>query len=116
MMEARRRQGSQVAAETRYYTSSPPPDARMLLGAVRSHWGIENRLHWILDMAFREDESRIRTGHVGHNLAILRRMALNLLRRKTTAKGGIAARRKQVGWNDGYLNGPKLECDCPALT
>ena len=78
-------------------------DARVLLQAVRSYWGIENSLHWILDMAFREDESRIRTDHAAHNLSILRRMALNLLRRETIAKGGIAARRKQASWNDGYL-------------
>lgn len=58
---------------------------------------------WGLDMAFREDESRIRTGHTAHNLSILRRMALNLLRHETTAKGGIAAKRKQADWNDGYL-------------
>ena len=77
--------------------------ARALLQAVRSHWGIENSLHWVLDMAFREDESRIRTGHAAHNMSILRRLALNLLRRETTAKGGIAARRKQAGWNNEYL-------------
>ena len=103
MIEAQRRQGDQVTSETRYYISSLPPDARALLQAVRSHWGIENALHWVLDMAFREDKSRIRTGHAAHNLSLLRRMALNLLRRETTAKGGIAARRKQAGWNDGYL-------------
>ncbi|MCY3659000.1 MAG: ISAs1 family transposase [Caldilineaceae bacterium] len=103
MIEAQRRQGDQVTAETRYYISSLPADARVLLQVVRSHWGIENSLHWVLDMAFREDESRIRTGHAAHNLSILRRMALNLLRRETTAKGGIAAKRKQAGWNDGYL-------------
>ncbi len=103
MIEAQRRQGDRVTAETRYYISSLPADARVLLQVVRSHWGIENSLHWVLDMAFREDESRIRTGHAAHNLSILRRMALNLLRRETTAKGGIAAKRKQAGWNDGYL-------------
>ena len=103
MIEAQRRQGNQVTAETRYYISSVPADARVLLQAVRSHWGIENSLHWVLDMAFREDESRVRTGHAAHNLSLLRRMALNLLRRETTAKGGIAARRKQAGWNDGYI-------------
>ena len=103
MIEAQRRQGNQVTAETRYYISSLPADARVLLQAVRSHWGIENSLHWVLDMAFREDESRIRTGHAAHNMSILRRLALNLLRRETTAKGGIAARRKQAGWNDRYL-------------
>jgi predicted transposase YbfD/YdcC len=103
MIEAQRRQGDQVTAETRYYISSRPAAARGLQQAPRSHWGVENALHWVLDMAFREDESRIRTGHAAHNLSILRRMALNLLRRETTAKGGIAARRKQAGWNDGYL-------------
>ncbi len=50
-----------------------------MLRAVRSHWGVENRLHWVLDMAFREDESRIRTGHAAHNISILRRLALNLV-------------------------------------
>ena len=92
-----------VVRETLRLISSLPADARSLLQAGRRHWGIENSLHWVLDMAFREDESRIRIGHAAHNLSILRRMALNLLRRETTAKGGMAARRKQAGWNDGYL-------------
>ncbi len=70
---------------------------------MRSHWDVENRLHWVLDMAFREDESRIRTSHATHNMSSLRRLALNLLRRETTAQGGIAARRKQAGWNNEYL-------------
>ena len=63
MLEAQRRQGDQVTAETRYYISRWPADARILLRTVHSHWGIENSLHWVLDMAFREDTSRIRTGH-----------------------------------------------------
>ena len=92
-----------MVSETRYYISSLPAEAQLLLQGVRSHWGIENALHWVLDMAFREDESRIRTGHAAHNMSILRRLALNLLRRETTAKGGIAAKRKQAGWNDSYL-------------
>ena len=103
MIEAQRRQGEQVVSESRYYISSLPPEACNLLRAVRSHWGVEKALHWVLDMAFREDESRIRTGHAAHNMSILRRLALNLLRRETTAKGGLAARRKQAGWNDAYL-------------
>ena len=67
-------------------------------------------------MAFREDESRIRTGHAAHNMSILRRLALNLRRRETTAKGSIAAKRKQSGWNDSHQSqgAVKLECDCPA--
>ena len=84
MLEAQRRQGNQVISETRYYISSRPADARALLQAVRSHRDIENALHWVLDIAFREDASRIRTGHAAHNLSILRRMSLNLLRRETT--------------------------------
>ena len=103
MIEAQRRQGEQVVSETRCYIPSRPADARALRQAVRSPWGIENSLHWVLDTAFREDESRIRTGHAAHNMSIRRRLALNLLRRETSAKGGIAARRKQAGWNDGYL-------------
>ncbi len=86
--------------ETRYYIISLPADARDLLRVVRSHWstsGCENSLHWVLNMAFREDADRIRTGHAKRNLSIPRRMALNLLRRKTTAK------RKHAGWNDRYL-------------
>ncbi len=79
MIEAQRQQGDQDTAATCYYISSLPPDACILHGAVCSHWGIDNRLHWVLDMAFREDESRIRTGHAAHNLSILRRMALNLV-------------------------------------
>ncbi len=103
MIEAERRIQDQVTTQTRYYISSLSPQARTLLRVVRSHWGIENALHWTLDRAFREDESRIRTGHAAHNMAILRRMALNRLRQEPTAKGGIAAKRKQAGWNEEYL-------------
>ena len=63
LIEAQRRQGSGVTSETRYYISNQLPGARNLLRAVHSHWGVENALHWVLDMAFREDESHIRTGH-----------------------------------------------------
>ncbi len=68
-----------------------------LLATVREPWGIENTLPWILDMAFRADESRMRTGQAAHHMAVLRRLALNLLRQEPTAKGGIAANRKQAG-------------------
>ena len=85
-------------------TSSPvPPDAEQLLAATRGHWGLENSVHWVLDIAFREDESRIRQGHAQHNMAIMRRMALNLLRHDKTAKVGIAAKRKRAGWIHDYL-------------
>ena len=71
--------------------------------AVRSHWGIENGLHWCLDIAFREDDSRVRKGHGAQNLAILRHIALNLLKQERTAKCGIKAKRLKAGWDNAYL-------------
>ena len=79
----------QVSVETRYYISSLESDAQRFLQAIRSHWGIENRVHWVLDVSFREDESRVRTGNVPGNLAIVRHMAPNLLRQDRTSKASI---------------------------
>ena len=76
---------------------------KQLLAAIRGHWGIENSVHWVLDIAFREDESRIRQGYAQHNMAFLRRMALNLLCHENSAKIGIAAERKRAGWRIDYL-------------
>ena len=98
-----RRIGEKVSIESRYYISSLPGDAEQLLRAVREHWGIENSLHWVLDIAFREDESRVRKGHGPENLATMRHMALNLLRRETSSKGGVKARRLRAGWDETYL-------------
>ena len=74
-----------------------------ILSAKRSHWGIANQLHWVLDMAFREDESRVRIDHAVENLSVLRHMTLNLLKKEMTAKGGIHAKRLQAGWDLDYL-------------
>ena len=74
-----------------------------VLSAVREHWGIENRLHWVLDMAFAEDSSRIRKDHAPQNLATLRHLALNLLRQEKTDKNGVKARRLRAGWDNGFL-------------
>jgi predicted transposase YbfD/YdcC len=104
MVEAQRRIGTDVEAETRYYLLSRCLTAAQFAQAVRSHWGIENRVHWVLDMAFREDLSRIRQGHAAQNFAVLRRLALNLLQRHPTKrKLSIKARRLKAGWDRAYL-------------
>ena len=90
-------------ADTRYYICSYPVDAATLLGAARRHWSIENSLHWVLDMAFDEDHSRVRTGHADRNLAVIRHWALNLLKQERTVKVGIKAKRKKAGWDFNYM-------------
>jgi predicted transposase YbfD/YdcC len=102
LVEAERRVGDTVATETRSYLSSRPPDAAALAQAVRAHWGIENRLHWVLDVTFHEDDSRVRTDHAPENFAILRHWALNLLR-QDPAKGSIATKRFRAALDDRYL-------------
>lgn len=103
MVESTRQLSGKTSLETRYFISSLPPNAKQILAAIRGHWGIENSVHWALDIAFREDESRIRQGYAQHNMAFLRRMALNLLRHEKAAKIGIAAKRKRAGWRIDYL-------------
>jgi predicted transposase YbfD/YdcC len=100
---SQRQIGEKQEIQTRYFVSSLPADARQILKAKRSHWKIENQLHWVLDLAFREDESRVRQDHAAENLAVLRHMALNLLKNEKTAKGGIRAKRLQAAWNTDYL-------------
>ncbi len=100
---SQRQIGETLEVQTRYFISSLPADAKTILKAKRSHWKIENQLHWVLDLAFREDESRVRRDHAAQNLAVLRHMALNLLKHENTAKGGIRAKRLQAGWNNDYL-------------
>lgn len=103
MIQSERRLGDEVSRETSYFISSLANNAKQILLAKRSHWGIENKLHWVLDVAFREDDSRIRQGNAPHNMAVLRHMALNLLKHEKTAKGGIKAKRLKAAWNDDYL-------------
>ena len=94
----------EVSVERRYYLSSlDGTDAKLLADVCRGHWGVENRLHWSLDVSFGEDQSRIRQGHAAENFSRLRRMALNLLKRETTAKVGIKAKRLKAGWDHDYL-------------
>lgn len=88
---------------TRYYISSLPAAVERFSHAVRAHWGIENRVHWVLDIAFREDESRVRKDHGAKNFAVLRHIAVNLLRHETSRTGSIKTKRLRTGWDDSYL-------------
>jgi predicted transposase YbfD/YdcC len=89
--------------EVRYFISSLPAKVKRLAGAVRQHWGIENGLHWVLDVAFNEDRMRQRDRHGIENLALLNRLAVSVLRQDQTVKGGVKCKRKAAGWDDHYL-------------
>lgn len=100
---AERRLDGGHSRETRYYLTSLTNSARLAHAAVRGHWGIENSVHWVLDMAFREDLSRVRTAAAAQNFSLLRRLALNLLRQDRTARCGIKARRFKAALSTDYL-------------
>jgi predicted transposase YbfD/YdcC len=97
-VESPRQVGDKITSELRYYLLSLPLDATGFAAAVRGHWGIENQLHWILDVGFREDQSRATQGYSAENLA--RHLAVNLLTQEKSAKGGTRAKRLKAGWND----------------
>jgi len=101
-VERTRQIGPNISTETSHYLSSLPLAPAKLARAIRSHWSIENSLHWVLDIAFDEDRSRIRKQHAGHNMATLRRFTLGILKAEKTAKVGINARRKMAGWDENY--------------
>jgi predicted transposase YbfD/YdcC len=92
-----------ASMEVRYYLSSLTGGATQALRSVRSHWGVENSLHYVLDVAFNEDACRIRKDNAPENFALLRQMALNLLRQEKTQKNGIKVKRSKAGWDDAYL-------------
>jgi predicted transposase YbfD/YdcC len=89
--------------EIRYFLSSCDAPAKEQIQAIRSHWGIENSLHWVLDMSFREDECRIRDSNAAYCFAILRKIALNLIRQDSISKNSIRAKRKKAGWSNAYM-------------
>ncbi len=94
---------TKVESEIRYFLSSCPDDPAVLGRAIRSHWAVENNLHWTLDVTFREDDSRVRDRTATRNLALLRKIALNIVGRDRTSKVSIRARRKKAAWNDSYM-------------
>ncbi len=89
--------------KTRYFISSLPNNVELFAQAVGKHWNIENQLHWVLDVAFREDDSRIRKDNGPQNFGVLRRIALNILNQENTLKKGIRRKRNKAGWDDNYL-------------
>lgn len=102
-MEAVREINGVRSVERRYYLSSLALDAELFARAVRAHWGVENKVHWVMDVCFREDQSRARSGYAAENLATLRRLALNLLKREKTKKRGIKGKQLNARWDHSYL-------------
>lgn len=95
--------GGKETRKVRYYISSLSSDPQRLLHVVRRHWAIENELHWVLDIALKEDASRVRKDKAPENFGVLRHIALNLLKQEKAAKGGIHAKQLQAAWKEDYL-------------
>ena len=102
MVEAEVERGGRISRERRYFLSSLAFDARLFARAIRAHWGIENNLHWVLDVVFHDDLMRLRTGHGPKNMATIKHMAMNLLR-SAKDKDSLSTRRKAAAWNHDYL-------------
>jgi predicted transposase YbfD/YdcC len=103
MIESVRMVKGKTTIEVRYYISSLPNNAQKFGESVRSHWGVENSLHWVLDVGFREDDCRIRKDNAPQNFAILRHISLNLLNQEKISKTGAKNKRLRAGWDDEYL-------------
>jgi predicted transposase YbfD/YdcC len=104
LIESERTVSGKTTLEQRYYISSMPVlSAKAAMSDVRSHWGIENGLHWVLDVAFREDECRVRAGHAGENFAVVRHLAINLLKSVKGSKVGIQNRRLRAAIDESFL-------------
>ena len=97
------KRGRKRSADTRYFISSLQATPQEMLAAVRGHWGIENGLHWVLDVVFREDDSRVRQDHAAENFAVLRHIAVNLLNRARNGKDSIKTLRLRAGWDENFL-------------
>jgi len=103
LIESTREIKEQGTTELRYYLSSLPADAERAAKAVRQHWGVENSLHWVLDVAFHEDDSRVRIGHAPENLALVRKITHNLLQQEKTFKRGVKTKRFLAALDEDYL-------------
>jgi predicted transposase YbfD/YdcC len=97
-----RRHGDQRTTSERFFITSRAAEAKPLLEATRAHWQVENQLHWVLDVVFREDDCRIRSGHAAQNFALLRRFAISIIRRHP-AKGSLTVKRKKAAWSTDFL-------------
>jgi len=102
MVESTREIGDKTEQETRFYISSLAAPADRLGPVIRSHWAIENSLHWVMDMVFRDDECRVRTDHAPANFTTLKHMAYNLIR-KAPGKDSLRLKRKVAAWDDDFL-------------
>jgi predicted transposase YbfD/YdcC len=103
MIVSERQLWNKTTKEVRFYLSSLASNAEKIASAIRSHWGIENSLHWTLDVTFSEDKSRIRKAHSPENFALLRRLAINLLKQEKTFKGSLKMKRYLAGMDNNYL-------------
>ena len=103
IVESRRTTDREHSFAVRYYVSSREAEAEPMGTIIRGHWGIENSVHWVLDLVFADDRSRVRVGHAAENLALLRRLALNLLRQEPSRKISLRNRRNRAGWDTAYL-------------
>ena len=103
MVVSERHIGDEVSIENRYYITSLPSNAKQFASSVRNHWGVENELHWCLDVGFREDDCRVRKDHAPENFAVIRHIAMNLLKKEKSFKGGIKAKRLKSAWDHDYL-------------
>jgi predicted transposase YbfD/YdcC len=103
MVESWRTVEDKTTHQVRYYISSLSPNAERLATSIRTHWSIENSLHWVLDVALLEDDCRIRTDHAPENFTLLRHLAVSALNQETTAKLGIKNKQRRAGWDDDYL-------------
>jgi predicted transposase YbfD/YdcC len=103
MVQRERDVDNKISAETSYYISSVDKDAQKIAHAIRSHWHIENSLHWVLDVSFNEDKCRVRKDHAPENVSILRHIVLNLLKQEKTSKGSIQTKRLKAAWENSYM-------------